>query len=36
LFISGDVLMSLFVNELYGFQLDSRRWWVLFQISGDG
>lgn len=25
---SGDMLMSLFLNELYGFQLDSRRWYV--------
>lgn len=25
----GDVLMSLFLNELYGFQLDTRRWYPL-------
>lgn len=25
----GDVLMSLFMNELYGFQLDSHRWYPL-------
>ncbi|XP_020571836.1 kelch domain-containing protein 4 isoform X2 [Phalaenopsis equestris] len=25
----GDVLMSLFMNELYGFQLDTRRWYPL-------
>ncbi|THF95489.1 hypothetical protein TEA_003563 [Camellia sinensis var. sinensis] len=24
--VEGDVIMSLFLNELYGFQLDSRRW----------
>ncbi|KAG6686327.1 hypothetical protein I3842_11G011900 [Carya illinoinensis] len=27
--IKGDVIMSLFLNELYGFQLDSRRWYPL-------
>ncbi|KAJ6801833.1 kelch domain-containing protein 4 [Iris pallida] len=27
--VEGDVLMSLFMNELYGFQLDSRRWYPL-------
>ncbi|KAK8944048.1 hypothetical protein KSP40_PGU009415 [Platanthera guangdongensis] len=27
--IEGDVLMSLFMNELYGFQLDTRRWYPL-------
>ncbi|XP_044497365.1 kelch domain-containing protein 4 isoform X2 [Mangifera indica] len=25
----GDVLMSLFLNELYGFQLDNHRWYPL-------
>ncbi|GMN56834.1 hypothetical protein TIFTF001_025955 [Ficus carica] len=25
----GDVMMSLFLNELYGFQFDSRRWYPL-------
>ncbi|XP_010930020.3 uncharacterized protein [Elaeis guineensis] len=25
----GDALMSLFMNELYGFQLDSHRWYPL-------
>ncbi|CAD5185576.1 unnamed protein product [Musa acuminata subsp. malaccensis] len=25
----GDLLMSLFMNELYGFQLDSHRWYPL-------
>ncbi|EHA8586412.1 putative protein WVD2-like 7 [Cocos nucifera] len=25
----GDVLMSLFMNDLYGFQLDSHRWYPL-------
>ncbi|XP_074589336.1 uncharacterized protein LOC141845177 [Curcuma longa] len=25
----GDVLMSLFMNELYGFQMDSHRWYPL-------
>jgi len=24
--LAGDVMMSLFLNELYGFQLDNRRW----------
>ncbi|XP_020691050.1 kelch domain-containing protein 4 isoform X1 [Dendrobium catenatum] len=27
--VEGDVLMSLFMNELYGFQLDTRRWYPL-------
>eukprot|EP01018_Ginkgo_biloba_P013717 Gb_28955 [translate_table: standard] len=27
--IKGDVLRSLFLNELYGFQLDNRRWYPL-------
>ncbi|ONK77696.1 uncharacterized protein A4U43_C02F9570 [Asparagus officinalis] len=27
--VEGDVLMSLFINELYGFQLDNRRWYPL-------
>ncbi|GMQ09869.1 hypothetical protein CsSME_00053098 [Camellia sinensis var. sinensis] len=27
--VEGDVIMSLFLNELYGFQLDSRRWYPL-------
>ncbi|XP_042487342.1 kelch domain-containing protein 4, partial [Macadamia integrifolia] len=27
--MKGDVLMSLFLNELYGFQLDTRRWYPL-------
>ncbi|RWR96935.1 kelch domain-containing protein 4 [Cinnamomum micranthum f. kanehirae] len=27
--VGGDVLMSLFLNELYGFQFDSRRWYPL-------
>jgi hypothetical protein len=22
----GDVIMSMFMNELYGFQLDNHRW----------
>ncbi|KAE9467513.1 hypothetical protein C3L33_00577, partial [Rhododendron williamsianum] len=26
---AGDVIMSLFLNELYGFQLDNRRWYPL-------
>lgn len=26
---SGDVMMSLFLNELYGFQLDNHRWYPL-------
>uniref|UniRef100_A0A162A0E6 DUF4110 domain-containing protein n=1 Tax=Daucus carota subsp. sativus TaxID=79200 RepID=A0A162A0E6_DAUCS len=25
----GDVMMSLFLNELYGFQLDNHRWYPL-------
>ncbi|KAK1270016.1 hypothetical protein QJS04_geneDACA014042 [Acorus gramineus] len=25
----GDVIMSLFLNELYGFQLDNHRWYPL-------
>ncbi|CAM8932225.1 unnamed protein product [Rhodiola kirilowii] len=24
--MEGDVMMSLFLNELYGFQIDTRRW----------
>ncbi|KAJ7956106.1 Kelch domain-containing protein 4 [Quillaja saponaria] len=27
--VEGDVLMSLFLNELYGFQLDNHRWYPL-------
>ncbi|KAA8540720.1 hypothetical protein F0562_024361 [Nyssa sinensis] len=27
--VEGDVLMSLFLNELYGFQLDTHRWYPL-------
>ncbi|XP_077253059.1 galactose oxidase/kelch repeat superfamily protein isoform X2 [Tasmannia lanceolata] len=27
--VKGDVLMSLFLNELYGFQLDNYRWYPL-------
>ncbi|XP_062116047.1 uncharacterized protein LOC133830141 [Humulus lupulus] len=27
--VEGDVIMSLFLNELYGFQLDNRRWYPL-------
>ncbi|KAK4568891.1 hypothetical protein RGQ29_004348 [Quercus rubra] len=27
--VQGDVIMSLFLNELYGFQIDSRRWYPL-------
>uniref|UniRef100_A0A5B7BQS0 Putative kelch domain-containing protein 4 isoform X1 n=1 Tax=Davidia involucrata TaxID=16924 RepID=A0A5B7BQS0_DAVIN len=27
--VEGDVIMSLFLNELYGFQLDTRRWYPL-------
>ncbi|XP_068666288.1 uncharacterized protein [Aristolochia californica] len=27
--VEGDVLMSLFLNELYGYQLDNRRWYPL-------
>ncbi|KAG5537106.1 hypothetical protein RHGRI_024521 [Rhododendron griersonianum] len=27
--VKGDVIMSLFLNELYGFQLDNRRWYPL-------
>ncbi|KAH9329594.1 hypothetical protein KI387_001702, partial [Taxus chinensis] len=27
--VKGDVLRSLFLNELYGFQLDNRRWYPL-------
>ncbi|KAL2932771.1 Kelch domain-containing protein 4 [Bienertia sinuspersici] len=26
---SGDVMMSLFLNELYGFQVDNHRWYPL-------
>ncbi|XP_078433085.1 galactose oxidase/kelch repeat superfamily protein [Wolffia australiana] len=27
--VSGDEMMSLFMNELYGFQLDTNRWYPL-------
>ncbi|XP_020203821.1 kelch domain-containing protein 4 isoform X1 [Cajanus cajan] len=27
--VQGDVMMSLFLNELYGFQLDTNRWYPL-------
>ncbi|KAK4756136.1 hypothetical protein SAY87_009893 [Trapa incisa] len=27
--VEGDVLVSLFLNELYGFQLDNHRWYPL-------
>ncbi|KAL3025367.1 hypothetical protein AAZX31_04G175100 [Glycine max] len=27
--VEGDVMMSLFLNELYGFQLDTNRWYPL-------
>ncbi|XP_038685044.1 kelch domain-containing protein 4 [Tripterygium wilfordii] len=27
--VGGDALMSLFLNELYGFQLDNQRWYPL-------
>ncbi|KMZ57336.1 Kelch domain-containing protein 4 [Zostera marina] len=27
--VEGDVLLSLFLNELYGFQLDCHRWYPL-------
>ncbi|KAM3751901.1 hypothetical protein ACB098_04G146700 [Castanea mollissima] len=27
--VQGDVIMSLFLNEIYGFQIDSRRWYPL-------
>ncbi|CAH9118258.1 unnamed protein product [Cuscuta europaea] len=27
--LEGDVMMSLFLNELYGFQVDSHRWYPL-------
>ncbi|XP_047327319.1 kelch domain-containing protein 4 [Impatiens glandulifera] len=27
--VGGDGLLSLFLNELYGFQLDTRRWYPL-------
>ncbi|PIA51437.1 hypothetical protein AQUCO_01100342v1 [Aquilegia coerulea] len=27
--VQGDVMMSLFLNELYGFQLDIHRWYPL-------
>ncbi|KAK2968262.1 hypothetical protein RJ640_030312 [Escallonia rubra] len=27
--VEGDVIMSLFLNELYGFQLDTHRWYPL-------
>ncbi|XP_024025027.1 kelch domain-containing protein 4 [Morus notabilis] len=27
--VEGDVMMSLFLDELYGFQFDSRRWYPL-------
>ncbi|KAK9198181.1 hypothetical protein WN944_013364 [Citrus x changshan-huyou] len=26
--MKGDVIMSLFLNELYGFQLDNHRWFI--------
>jgi hypothetical protein len=26
----ADVLMSMFMNELYGFQLDNHRWYAPF------
>lgn len=29
-YIAGDVLLSMFLNELYGFQLDTQRWYVVF------
>lgn len=27
--VEGDVIMSMFMNELYGFQLDNHRWYPL-------
>lgn len=27
--VEGDVMMSVFLNELYGFQLDNHRWYPL-------
>ncbi|WVZ86180.1 hypothetical protein U9M48_033008 [Paspalum notatum var. saurae] len=27
--VEGDVIMSMFMNELYGFQLDNNRWYPL-------
>ncbi|XP_052114546.1 uncharacterized protein LOC107478864 [Arachis duranensis] len=27
--VEGDVMMSLFMNELYGFQLDTNRWYPI-------
>ncbi|XP_057789156.1 kelch repeat-containing protein 3-like isoform X2 [Salvia miltiorrhiza] len=27
--MEGDVMMSLFLNEIYGFQLDNHRWYPL-------
>ncbi|CAK9143482.1 unnamed protein product [Ilex paraguariensis] len=27
--VQGDVMVSLFLNELYGFQLDSQRWYPI-------
>ncbi|EOA13028.1 hypothetical protein CARUB_v10026024mg [Capsella rubella] len=27
--MEGDVMMSLFLNELYGFQLDNRQWYPI-------
>ncbi|KAH9622645.1 hypothetical protein KSS87_018164, partial [Heliosperma pusillum] len=27
--VEGDVMMSLFLNEFYGFQMDNRRWYPL-------
>ncbi|GAB4860514.1 hypothetical protein Ancab_035673 [Ancistrocladus abbreviatus] len=27
--VEGDVMMSIFLNELYGFQLDNHRWYPL-------
>ncbi|XP_074287819.1 uncharacterized protein LOC141612972 [Silene latifolia] len=27
--VQGDVMMSLFLNEIYGFQMDNRRWYPL-------
>ncbi|GFP84629.1 kelch domain-containing protein 4 [Phtheirospermum japonicum] len=28
-FYTGDLMMSLFLNEIYGFQLDNHRWYPL-------
>jgi prepilin-type processing-associated H-X9-DG protein len=34
--IAGDVLLSMFLNELYGFQLDTQRWYVaVFYVLYD-